>query len=125
MKKALVLASILLFSISSLAGEDSKTLRSSIGEEPGLEAPFSDEPMNSESSPADASVEASVEQLMMKKIDMVDKAEQIDKIEAAISASEPLQSVKQVRASDRDSYRPLQDSAGKQVQSAPPFKISN
>jgi hypothetical protein len=62
-----------------------------------------------------------VSDLMVRKIDLLQKAEKIEKIEAvvggAVGAGQP-------RAEGRGpEYRPLRDEAGKSVEASPPFFV--
>ena len=81
--------------------------------------------INSVSAPEDAFAdEPSVEALMMKKIEVVEKAEKISQIESIINMPED-NVIKTNPEEERVRYRPLKDSSPKQLQSAPPFRISN
>lgn len=65
-------------------------------------------------------LEESVESLMSKKIDLVNKIERMEQIESVISTPEV---EAKALAPDPNQYKPLQDSATKQMQSRPPFQV--
>ena len=66
--------------------------------------------------------ESTIESMMLKKIDVVEKAEKIETIEKVVSGQVPADEAK--REGDKKSgYRPLRDESPKIIQAIPPFQV--
>jgi hypothetical protein len=108
MKHLIFFIILSLTTVSAVANEALQEAGSKTQSEP--EEAFADEP--------------SVEALMMKKIDVVNKAEKINLIESVINI--PADGPAKVPSdADRTQYRPLKDGSPKQMQATPPFRLTN
>lgn len=77
---------------------------------------------DSSSSPSDLEEEATVEALMKKKLNLLEQAEKIERIEAAVSQKLPSDTSEE-KILKKPGYQPLKDEDGKLVQKEPPFSI--
>lgn len=66
----------------------------------------------------------SIDELMHKKLDLVQKASKIEKIESAIENSTTSNNSVTL-IPDRQAYRPLKDEDPKVIQASPPFSINS
>jgi hypothetical protein len=112
-----IIALILLASISaSAAGESSAVLKNAEIMQKSDEQSFGE----TEQTPGPLQEGMpSVEDLMVKKLDIAQKVDKIEKIESVVSGTIP---DPKAIIQDKTAYKPLRDEDAKQIQSAPPFR---